>query len=489
MRKNVKRFIKENICYNLFLFAIILIGIFLRSKGFFGNSSFWHDECGLAWNIRFKTYAELFGILKFLQVTPPLFMVFTKFLTSIFGFSEFIFRLIPYLAGCCSIFFFYMLACETLNKKFSILLATFLYAINKNLINYSFEFKPYITDVLISIMSILFFIKLDLERLTTKKIILYGFLIAVLPWFSFISMFIIASGFLNLLFKNFYLWKKKLALIFPTLISCLIYLKFYIINNYTGTQMVSDWQNYFINNNIGHVFWLFIRNINYFFEPIRYILFAIILLIWGITLLYKEKSLFLNISLYAIILLIIASILHIYPFAERLILFLFPILLLLITKPLDSIYFNNKIKSTIIIILFTLAFYPQIIQVKNIFQAQELNRDEYAREMMKSMVKKLKPTDIIFVNNPSEAEFAYYYSFYKKDNKYIQEKMENLSTLRYKEELNHLKKGYYWFYLPIDYVNAPVLNCIEDWAQSKEIIYKYKIGQKYPGLLMYVHIK
>jgi len=131
MKKNV---LKKTYLLNFILIIIFLLGIFLRAKGFLGNSSFWHDECALAWNIKFKNYGDFLGVLNFEQTAPSLFMILTKFLTRIFGFFEMVFRFIPFLVNCFSIFVFYFLAKKVLNKKFNVLLAVFFFAINQTLI-------------------------------------------------------------------------------------------------------------------------------------------------------------------------------------------------------------------------------------------------------------------------------------------------------------------------------------------------------------------
>ena len=236
--------------FNVLMALAIFLGLYLRFKGYWMNQSFWHDECGIAWNIKFKSYSQLFGVLDFLQVAPPFFLIITKFFVNIFGYSERVFRFIPFLAGCLSIVGFYFLSCKALKQKMSILLAVFLFSINQMLINYSFEFKPYEVDVFFTIICLLFFVNLDIEKLNRKKTFLYGFLLSIVPWFSFISVFAIVGGFLDLFFnrkKNDI--DKKLILALPLLISGLLFLKFFVFANYTGTVIVSGWGEYFVTLN------------------------------------------------------------------------------------------------------------------------------------------------------------------------------------------------------------------------------------------------
>lgn len=477
---------------NLFNFALIIIfilGIFLRAKGFWGNSSFWHDECALAWNIRFKTYGDFFGVLNFEQAAPPFFMIMTKFLTNIFGFSEKVFRFIPFLVSCLSVFGFYFLAKKVLNKNLSVLLAFFLFATNQTLINYAFEFKPYALDVFFSIICVLFFI--NWQNFQTKsKLIPSSLFLAIIPWFSFTSVFVIAAGGINLIFKTIKNKKSLFAigyLLFALSISGLIYLKVYALNNYTHNAIVDFWQPYFITSSKKFI-WMLTNNLKFFFLPIKLVLFALILIIWGGVLFYKEKSDVFNISIISFLSVILLSILHIYPFMERLVLFLLPMFLLFMIKPLDLISANKKTASVFIVLVFVLTFYPQIAVTKQLVTSEKFDKEEYAREMMADMMKQIKPNDKIFLNSPSEVEFAYYSSFYDKKNFIKQEKNKNVIKENYINELNSLPQGNYWFYLPIDYLNIPTIPWVEEWAKSKQVIYYNKFHGQYPSLLMYVRI-
>lgn len=472
--------------YTILLGLVILLGVLLRLKGLLINPSMWHDECALAWNIKFKGYLDFFGILRFMQMSPPFFMVMAKIITKIFGLSDISLRVLPFLAGIASIFAFYPLAVKTLKSKPVILWAVFFFAINPRLINYSFEFKPYSFDVLFTIICLLFFINLDIEKLSIKKAVLYGVLLSIVPWFSFVSIFIIAGAAINLFFKNIKSnVSKKIILFIPLIISCLIYLKIYLINNYTGTHMVDYWQKSFVTSNPLFFLHLLVENIKYFFFPVKFVLFPLILLIWGTVIFYREKSQFINISVISFILLVIASFLRFYPFTDRLVLFLIPIFLLIIIKPLDSASFDKKIKLFITLFLMFFTFYPQLITVNNFVHIKSFSRGEHPREMMDFMLKNIKPEDNIFINNTSDTEFAYYSSFHNIKNNVIQERVTNKPKEKYLNFLNNLRKGYYWFYLPYDSCRIPVRPLITSWIQTKEVLYSYKNNK---SVLMYVYV-
>ncbi len=477
--------------YAILLGLVVLFGVLLRLKGLLANPSFWHDECALAWNIKFKTYPELFGILRFLQVSPPFFLVLTKLITKVFGFSEIYFRLLPFTVGIASIIAFYFLAEKVIKSKVVAIWAVFFFAINQTLINYSIEFRSYGLDAFFGIICLLFYINLNVEKLNAKKAALYGVLLSVVPWFSFTSVFIIAGGVINLFFKILKNKSKILlfplsSFLFPIVISILVYAKIYLLSNYTGTSMVSGWQESFLTLNPLHCLSLLVDNLRYFFFPMPFVLLGLILFFWGIIIFYKEKSRFIEILTPTFVLFVIASLLRIYPFSTRLILFMLPIFLLFMIKPLDSALFGKKIKLIVVLLLMFFTFYPQLIAVNQIVHTKNISRGEHPRELMDYMMDNIKNGDNIFVNSLSDVEFYYYSSFYDVRNKVIQERVTKETKEKYFNFLNSLPEGNYWFYLAYDSPYNQVFPYILSWLDNKKILYVYRQGR---SVLVYAYIK
>lgn len=249
--------------------------------------------------------------------------------------------------------------------------------------------------------------------------------------------------------------------------------------------MVNYWQDSFLSANPFQFLGLLVENIRYFFFPLPLVLFALILLIWGINIFRKEKSEFFKLSVLSFILLAIASILHIYPFSTRLILFLLPIFLLLMMKPLDSVLCGKKIKLIVVLLMMLFAFFPQFIAVNQFIHTKNISRGEYARETMDYMMKNIKKSDNIFVNSASDVEFYYYSSFYDVKNNVVLERVTNEPSEKYLALLNGLKKGYYWFYLPYDSSHTPVFEQISTWLKTKKILYSTQKGR---SALLYVYV-
>lgn len=537
---------RKKYLYNFCIILIAFLGVFIRINVLRHNFSFWHDECALAYNIKFKTFLGLFAPLDFNQMAPPFFTVATKFMTKIFGFGEYVFRLIPFLFGCAALPAFYALSKKVLDKNFSVIVAFAFFALNTNLIKYSCEFKPYILDVFFTIICLLFFLNLNFKAISRKKALIYGTLLAFVPWFSLPSVFVILAGVIILLFKDMaqaksttlntgglvnppYYYKnpsqtllapsfqltKKLLIIAPITLSLLIYLKIFILNNYSHSNyLLSFWDIAFLNNGPKSIIYVLLITLDYLFQPVNYIFFVAIFIIFSFVVMFKQRREFAKISLLTLVLMLTASHFKIYPFASRLTLFIFPMLLLTLLKPLDFIdfksiqvkpdvvglesptYFANPLYfkdlsraliSALLIFLYFIAFSRYPARIASFFSANAFDRKEYPREMTAFIMKKIKPSDIIYVNNSSDADFAYYSSFYKFKNKIIQERIpENMTKEEYFKKLNSLPKGNYWIFAPIDFINIEVYPWLEEWASGKKILNSIKNDKKEHSLILYI---
>jgi len=157
------------IIYYILLCLVLTLGFILRLKGLLSNPSFWHDESALAWNVLNKSYVELFDKLRFLQIAPPFFLIITKFLVFLTDSynhvyrCDMVLRILPFIFGNLSIIMFYILCKKVYQSKWTNLAAVAFVALNPTLINYSFEFKPYSTDVFCCLLVIYIFMSIDFK--------------------------------------------------------------------------------------------------------------------------------------------------------------------------------------------------------------------------------------------------------------------------------------------------------------------------------------
>ncbi|HNW26514.1 MAG TPA: hypothetical protein PKI94_06980 [Candidatus Gastranaerophilaceae bacterium] len=479
------------------LILIFLLGFFLRAKGLLSNPSMWHDESALAWNVKFKSYFDLLcAHLRFLQIAPPLFMVFAKLMTWLFGVTntvgefDFVVRLIPFLFSILSVFVFYFILKDVFNMKKTIIFAMFLFAINNVLVNYSFEFKPYCSDMFFVMLVLLIFLKIDFLKINLKKILLISMILSSFVWFSFVSLFAIGAGLIYLIFKKTD-FKRISVLFLPFLLNFLLYSKIYLLGAYINNKngMVTFWADKFISADFSNFIYLFSQNITYFFIPLKSALFIVILALYGIFIFVKEKRFnFVIMALLIFSLSVASSILHIYPFSQRLIIFFIPLIIIFISKPLDQISLSKKVKSIMILMLLFFITFPQIKKTSESFTSVKINKGHFGKEMMQYLAQNIKPDDIILFNSGSNADFYYYSSFYNLKNKFIQEKVNEDKDEAYLKFLQGLKKGNYWFFMPYDYTSERrVTNCFMNWAyKNQKVLSK---AESTRSVLMYVKIR
>jgi len=415
-----------NRLYPIFLLIILFIGFFLRTKAYLINQSFWHDECALAWNIINRSYKELFQPLRFLQSAPILFLIITKYLVEVFGKNEIVFRFIPYLSSILSLAGFYFLSKKTLKTNLSIIFANLLFAVNLPLYYYSSEFKPYSTDVLFCILSCLLFISLN-----KKVLILYSLILSSFIWFSFPAVFLLSAILFLVIFNKNYSIKEKIIYIIPHIVSGLLFCVTFFTKmfQFQKTGMTNYWQNDFIN--LKNFLYLFQNAFNFMYHDGIILLFFTIL---GLIVFFREKNKFGHLVLSLLFTVIIASALKLYPFSSRLILFLIPITILSAVKTFDS----KKNISIIIFILFLFGTYSEYSSaIKTLINNNYNKNNPNPREMIEYMNSHIKPTDIIYVNIASNADYLYYKQIYKITNK------ELINIPQYIKNKDKI-----WFFLP-----------------------------------------
>lgn len=131
----------------------VLLGCGLRLREYVANRSFWLDEVFLALGILDTPWAELTGPLPHNQVAAPGFVITVKAISTLWGPSELVLRLFPFACGLLAVLMFAILASRMLHMT-GACLATLLFALSDYGIYYSTEFKPYIVDVLATLMAL-----------------------------------------------------------------------------------------------------------------------------------------------------------------------------------------------------------------------------------------------------------------------------------------------------------------------------------------------
>lgn len=139
---------------NFILFLILAIGAFLRFYNINGRS-LWYDE---ACSLSFTGY-DWSDILTHRYMARPVYFIILKLWVGLFGSGEFVARFPSVIFGIASILFIYKIAKLLFDKNIGVLSA-FLISISPYQIYYSRELRNYSLFLLLTLFSMLIFIKI-----------------------------------------------------------------------------------------------------------------------------------------------------------------------------------------------------------------------------------------------------------------------------------------------------------------------------------------
>lgn len=344
--------------YKLGIISIFVIGIILRLILFIKNPSFIYDESSLALNIIHHSYKDLFNGLDSLQVAPPLFLILSKFLYNALSpandyFRDLTFRIIPFISGVCTLPLFYLFFKKISANKRHIALALFIFTFNPISISYCVQFKQYSLELFTALVLLFVYYRIIFEnKLKITDIIT----IAIAPWFSLSSFFITAAGLIILLVKKEI--KKSGIISLPLLISCILFYTLYLKSvysiNYAG--MDNFWASQYGFLDFTHPTRLLIRLGEFYtFKKAFAIPLGLYTVFCALAFLFTNRfsKLFKTFLFLPIALTLLASLLHLYPLAARLILFWLPMVTIFIAE--SDFKFNPQLTSIFCIITLLLS--------------------------------------------------------------------------------------------------------------------------------------
>lgn len=388
--------------------AIIAFGIFIRTHVFLQGVSLFGDEGAIVLNLYDKSYSDLFFPLNYDQQAPPFFLIISKFILMKYGLNEVMLRLVPYVSSIISLILFYLLCKKIFKNNISTLVATFLFALNMPLVEFSQILKPYSSDALFSILIMLAVLTLDLEKMNMKKIIFLSFLTVLNFWcaystviftFSFALLFLIE----NSLSRDYV--KLKYSIIFAgiNLAGILLYYFTNLHKAISSKYLFSFWTNNFgfFPNTYKEFMGLihFIFNINSLYG----LVFTSILFAFGAYFLFKNNSFKFWVVVSPILCSLLLGVLHLYPFADRLIIFLIPNFIILISSSLDfaGVKENLFVRTFTTLIVFIFIFSTNCIPYFFDFIKYNANYEKsFSKEYIALLKKEMPDKNAIIFTNP-----------------------------------------------------------------------------------------
>ncbi len=431
------------------LWVIICFGIVLRLAQYLSNRALWLNEAYLALNIVNRSFSELLQPLDPFQAAPIGFLIVEKLLVQIFGNSEYVLRLFPFLCGIISLFLFCRLATHYIATK-AVPIALGLFAVSDSLIYHSSEVKQYSSDVVIGLLLLyVAAIYIQSERLTTSRIALFGAIGAIAIWFSHPAVFILAGvgASLALFCLGAKEWPRiaRLSIIYSIWILSFAACYFVSLRDLSHHErLLSHWSGGFMPfppMAFSDAKWFVKTFFKIFDEPAGLSLphiAGLTFLIGCISMFFaKKKALLVLISPIPFVLL--ASGLHSYPFSGRLLLFVAPFLLLFIAEGAEQIRVKTRHNFPIIgIALIGLLVFPPLLFAS--YHLIKPRTREEIKPVISYVVDHKQDGDLLYVYYGSWPAFEFYsdkYGFKKSD--YVEGVSSRDNPSRYIEDLDKLR--------------------------------------------------
>jgi uncharacterized membrane protein len=371
----------------------------------------------LALNIIDRSFSDLLYPLDYNQGAPVGFLILEKAVAQVWNGSEYALRLIPFLSGTISMILFYGLAKRVITPR-AVPFALGLFAVSGPLIDYSSTVKQYSSDVLISILLLYLVISnIESTKRTGFQVIMLGIIGASVIWFSHPAVFTLASvGIILTLFSLFRCeWQKLIRLSFAYVLWMLSFAAFYVysLKNLSNNEvMLNYWKNAFmpfpplsiadLKWFLSNFFEIFINPVGLFFSGIAALTFII-----GIISIYSQKKEKTYILILPIIIVLIVSGFHKYPFSGRLLLFFVPVLILFIAEGMEKIRdkTTHSISFVGLIVISLLFLHPLVIASYHLVKPVKI---EEIKPVIRYIDKNKKSGDVIYLYYASEPAYKYY---------------------------------------------------------------------------------
>lgn len=394
--------------------GVILIGILLAVYQYIFNRSLWIDEASLALNVINKSFGELLQPLDYRQVAPIGFLYFEKLCVNIFGGSEYALRLFPLLSFIASIFLFTKLSRELIADKLFALAAVAMFSINVRSIYFSSEVKQYSTEVLMCIAILLSMLQFAPEsRRSLFVLVLVG---SISIWFSSAAVVILFVCGLYLLYKHTWIgrdYRTVIPVVF-WVISFVVYYFMFIYHHPHTEYMQSWWSRWFfpMGSDFRSIFEFVhtsMLGIFSFHARLYYvwIIPAFVTLLSVICLVINRRSKELYFLLVPGFVHLILSAFAIYPFAERLTLYLMPLTLMLYAWGLHYLWrmICRKVVELPAALVITVAFMGL---VPWLFMNFPLEKQEM-KAGIKMIVENIEEGDNVYIFGSGKRSFQYYH--------------------------------------------------------------------------------
>jgi len=404
---------------NGWLAAIVVAGIVLRLWQAGAKASLWLDEAALARNIVDRSFANLLGPLNYRQVAPAGYLLFERAAVLAFGRTEPVLRLLPLASGILALVLFAMLARRLLTPWTSVL-AVWLFAAGVPFIFFSSNAKPYAVDVLAAVVIALTAAAPWTER-NTRRAFAMGAL-GLLAWIADAAAFLLAGTGLALALmyaRRRAPGHRDLAIIGALWVATAappVLLTLRNVSREDSLFLHRRWADAFMPLNPhealrwgwdrmaemvgGSGIWTLDGGLHYGqVWPA-----ATILIVLGVVWFWRERRDALFVLAAPIAVAAGASLMRVYPFTERFVIFLLPALLLLMSAGIVQVsrIFRTNIAGAVVAAVLV------GVSSRALVRTPPPQRQEHLRPVLATMAEQCRPGDTTYVYYGAGQAYLFY---------------------------------------------------------------------------------
>ena len=171
--------------------TIIGFGCALRLIRLVADRNLWLDELMVASDVLGRPLADLAQPLN--GTGAPLgFLVVTRLAIDALGDHDWVFRLLPFLAGCSALVLLYRVSLRLLTLR-GVLFVLAILAVVEPALYYSVEFKQYSVDLAVTLAILLVALRARHSERSAGRLFALGLVGTVCVWFSFPTVFVLAG--------------------------------------------------------------------------------------------------------------------------------------------------------------------------------------------------------------------------------------------------------------------------------------------------------
>jgi hypothetical protein len=399
------------------LVVLMLFGAALRILRYLSDRSLWLDEAYLANSILTYSFKQLLTRpLMHWQAAPPGFLLLQKAAVSVFGTSEYALRIVPLLAGLASIPIFFGVVRRCLNPTAQVL-AMALFITLDPLIYYSAEAKQYGLDVTAALAIVLTALRLR-ER---PKDLCSLLVVAMCAVFGILcshpAIFVVYCVQLVLLID--FLRRRqfgpavRIAAVAIVCIAAFVADYFLFLRPLMGHNgLQAYWAaDYMPHEPLEAVKWvgaaLYQLYSGYATMWMPVVDTAILATLVGFVPLWRRDRTILALLMLPLALTLAAAMVHAYPFASRLVLFLVPSIVVLIGAGSAMIWESIKPGAKFVAVLILLSIYAPTA-ARDLFYVVVPQKREEIRPVLAYIRDHKQPGDLLYVFYISDVPFRYY---------------------------------------------------------------------------------